>query len=186
DLQMGVEAVFVVVFTRRQRATTAQIELVPHQGQSSPQCAGAGEWPEVTRAVVRLQARQGEARNQIVQVDLEQQKPFVVPKTDVVARVKFLDQLAFEQHRLGFAAHEMNINIANGLDQRVELQVPAHPPRRVKILAHPPAQIARLADIYHGPEPVLHQVNARLMRQLAQLLPNLIRNSHDPILTAPG
>jgi len=50
----------------------------------------------------------------------------------------------------------------DGLDQRVNFQVPSHPPRRMKILAHAFAQVARLADVNDRAEPVLHQVDARL------------------------
>src|SRR5207248_10321175 len=123
---------------------------------------------EVTRAVIRLQSRQRKARNRVVQIDLEQQKPLVVPETDVVTRMKLLDQFAFEQQGLRFAADDVNINVVNGFDQRHELQIPAHPPRRVEILADAFPQIARLADVNHRPKPVLHQINTRLVRQLAQ------------------
>src|SRR5665213_2228567 len=106
-----------------------------------------GERPEVTRAIVLLQSRQHEARDGIVKVDLDEEKSFVVAKTDVVTRLIFLDELAFQQKRLRFAAHDVGVKIMNRLDQRVELEVPAHPPRRMEISGDTLAQITRLADV---------------------------------------
>src|SRR2546425_11597040 len=92
--------------------------------------------------------------------------------------MKFLDQLAFEQYRFRFAADDVNVEVVDSLDQRVELQVPAQPSRRMKILAHPLPQIARFAGVNHRPKPVLHEINTRFVRQLAQLAANLIRDGH--------
>ena len=75
---------------------------------------------------------------------------------------------------------DVEIEIVDGVDQRLELQVPAHAPRRLEILADPLAQVARLAHINHRPEAVPHQVNARLMRQVAQLLADVVRRRSPP------
>src|SRR5437016_5970592 len=48
----------------------------------------------------------------------------------------------------------------------------------MKILAHALAQITRFADVNHSAEPVLHQINARFVRQLAQLAANLFSDWH--------
>jgi hypothetical protein len=66
----------------------------------------------------------------------------------------------------------------DGIDQRVELQIPPHPSRGLKVGTYPLAQIPGLADVYDRPEPVLHQVDARLMRQLPDFLSNLFRRGH--------
>ncbi len=92
------------------------------------------ERPEITRAVVLLEAGEGEARDGVVQVDLEQEEPLVVAEADVVTRMKFLDELAFEQQRLGFAADDVDIEIVDGLDERLELEVPAQAARGLEIL----------------------------------------------------
>jgi len=55
--------------------------------------------------------------------------------------------LLFEQECFRFALHPMHVEIMDGFDQRVEFQVPAQPARRMEILAHPLAQIARLAHV---------------------------------------
>src|SRR6185369_13290489 len=138
-----------------------------------------GEWTKVARSVLRLEPRQRKARNRVVEIDLEQQEPFVIAETNVVTGTEFLDQLAFEQQRFRFAADEVNVEIVDRLDQRVEFQVPAQAPRRMKVLAHPLTQITRLADVNHRSEAVLHQVNARLVRQLAQLAADRVRHWHD-------
>ena len=42
---------------------------------------------------------------------------------------------------------------------------------------------ARLADVNHRPEPVLHQTDAGLVRQVIQLLANVFRHGHAGIST---
>ena len=76
--------------------------------------------------------------------------------------------LPSSRERLRLAADDVEIEIVNRLDQRVEFQVPAHAPRRMEILADAFAQVARLADVNDRAEPVPHQVDARLMRQRAE------------------
>ena len=93
--------------------------------------------------------------------------PFIVAETDVITRLELLDQLAFQQEGLRFAADQVKIEIANSLDQRVELEVPAHAARRMKILADSLAQIARFAHINDRAKPVAHQIDARFVRQRA-------------------
>ncbi len=85
------------------------------------------ERPEITRAIVLLEAGEREARDGVVQVHLEHEEALVVAETDVVTRMKFLDELAFEQQRLGFAANHVDVEIMDGLDERLEFQVPADP-----------------------------------------------------------
>ena len=114
----------------------------------------------------------------IVEVDLDEQEPFVVAEADVVARLIFLDQLAFQQERLRFAAHGVGVEIVDGLDQGVEFQVPTHAARGMEISADAFAQIARLADVNDRAEAVLHQVNARLVRHFGKFLPNLFGGGH--------
>ena len=69
------------------------------------------ERPEVARAVVFFQPRENEIRDRVVQVDLEHQIALVVAQADVEARLEFLDELAFEQQRLRFAADDVDIEI---------------------------------------------------------------------------
>ena len=97
----------VIRLAWRERAAAAQIELPPDERERVAQRARIRERPEVTRAVVLFEPREGEVRNRVVQIHLEHQEPLVVAETDVVARMKFLDELAFEQERLRFAADDV-------------------------------------------------------------------------------
>jgi len=45
-------------------------------------------------------------------------------------------------------------------------------------MAHPLSQVSGLADIYHRPESVSHQVNARFMRQRRELFANVVGHGH--------
>ena len=55
----------------------------------------------------------------------------------------------------------------------------------MEISADPLAQIARLADVNDRAEPVLHQINARLVRHFAELFANLIIDRHDGLGGSP-
>ena len=83
-----------------------------------------------------------------------------------------------EQDRLRVALHHVPVKIVDRIDQRVELQIPSHPPRRLKILRHAFPQIARLADVDHRAEPVLVQIHARLVRHLRKLVPDVFAVRH--------
>lgn len=162
----------IVALGRRERTTAAQMKLMPHHCQSAAQRAGVRERAEVTRAIVLLETRERKARDWIVQIHLEHQVTLVVAETDIVARMKFLDQLALKQQRFRFTADDMKIKIANRIHQRAEFQIPTELARRMKILADSLAQVARLADINHRSEAILVQVNARLMRQRSEFFTN--------------
>ena len=140
-----------------QRTAAAQVELSPNQLQRVAQRTGIGEGPEVSRPVLLFQTRQGETRNRIIQIYLQQQEPFVIAKTDIVSRMKFFDELAFEQKSFGFGTHQVEIKIMNSFHQRLEFEVPTHSSRQLKILVHSFAR-SGFADINHRPEAVAHQV----------------------------
>ncbi len=167
--QVRVEAVFVIGFARSKGTATAQVKLPPHQGHRVAQRARVREGPEISRAVVLFEPREGKVRDGVVQVHLEHQMPFIVTETDVVTRLEFLDQFAFQQQRLGFAADQVKIEIANRLSQGVELEVPAHAAGGMKILGDALAQIARFAHVDDRAKPVAHQIDARFVRQRANL-----------------
>jgi hypothetical protein len=113
---------------RREGAAAAQVELSAHQRERVAQGAGIREWSEVTRPVVFAQPGEREVRDRVAQVHFEHQEPLVVAEADVVTRVEFLDELAFQQQRLRLAPHDVEIEIVNGIGQRLELQVPAQSP----------------------------------------------------------
>ena len=91
--------------------------------------------------------------------------------------------LPSSRYASGIAADDVEIEIANRLDQRVEFQVPAHAPRRVEILADAFAQVARLADVNDRAKPVFHQIDARLVRQGADFLADGFSRRHGGIST---
>src|SRR5438552_2206504 len=175
---MSVEAVPIIPLVRRQRPATAQVKLPPHQSQSAPQCSGVRERTKITGAIVLLKPGESKSGDRVVQIDLEQQESFVIAKADVVTRMKLLDQLALEQQRFRFAAHQVKIKIVNSFHERFEFQIPTYPPRRLEILGHALAQIPGFANINNRPEPVAHQVDARFMRQAADLLANVLCQFH--------
>jgi len=176
--QMRVKAMFIIRRAGREHAAAAQVELFPRERDGVAQADGIDERPEVARAVVLLEAREGEVRNRVVQIHLQHQISFVVAEHDVEARLEFLDELAFEQERLRFAADGVNVKITNRLDERVEFQVPAHAPAGLEILADALPQIERLADVNHRAEPVAMQIHAGLVRHGADFFADGIADWH--------
>ena len=174
--EMGVEAMFVVAFGGCQWAATAQMVLATDERKCAAKRAGVWEWTEVTRAVVLLDAGEGKAWNRVVQVYFDQEEPFVVAETDVVARMKFFDEFAFKEEGLGFAADDVIIEIVNAFDKSAEFEVPAHPAGRLEVLGDAFPQIASFADINHGAEAVAHEVDPGLMREIAKLFLDVVGN----------
>src|SRR6185312_17202426 len=119
----------VVALGGRKWPATAQVILAAHERERAAERAGVGEGAKIFRAVILFQAREREAGDGIVQVHLEHQVAFVVAEADVVARVKFLDQLALEQQCLGLAADRVIIEIANAIDERAEFWIPTESAR---------------------------------------------------------
>ncbi len=95
--QVRIEAMTIVALAGRERPATAQIILAANQGQRAAQCARIRKRSKVTRAVILFESREGESGDRIVKINLQQEKSFVVSKTDIVAGMKFLNQFAFEQ-----------------------------------------------------------------------------------------
>ena len=168
-LQVGVEAVVIVLLSRVERATTAQVELVPDKVQRAAERARVGEGSKVACAIFGAEAGEGKPRDGIIEIDFEEEKSFVVPETDVVPGAEFLDQLSFEQDCLRLVTHDVHFQVANGVHQCPELGIPAQAPRGLEVLADAPAQVARLAHVNDRAKPVLHEVDTRFVREIADL-----------------
>ena len=176
--QMRVKAMLVIRFARREDAAAAQVKLPLRERDDVPRRRRVDERAEVARAVVFFETCKSKIRDRVVQIHFEHQKSFVVAEADVVARLEFLDELAFEQQRLGFAADDVEIEITDRLDERVEFQVPAHAPAGLKILADALAQIERLADVDDRAEAVAMKIHAGLVRQRADFFADGITDWH--------
>jgi len=66
----------------------------------------------------------------------------------------------------------------DGVDERIELHVPALSPRWMEILADALAKIPRLAHIDHCAKAVLHQVDTGLVRHRPEFLSDLFGGGH--------
>src|SRR6185437_5150533 len=59
--QVGIEAMAIIAFRRRERTAAAQVKLPPDQRERAAERAGVGEWAEIPGAVVLLEPREREA-----------------------------------------------------------------------------------------------------------------------------
>jgi hypothetical protein len=137
-----------------------------------------GEGAEVDGAVVLAESGEGEAGDGVVEVDLEQEEPFVVAEIDVEPGLELLDQFAFEQEGLGLGLHDVPVEVVDGLDEGVELEVPAQAAGGLEVGADPFAQVAGLADVDDAAEAVLVQVDTRFVGCLGELVTNDLVDRH--------
>ena len=100
---------------------------------------------EITRAIIFLEPRQPKTRPFLRHVDFDDEKPFIVAKGNIVTRPVFLDQFAFEQNRLRFAADGVRFEIPDRVEHGARLQIGLRQFRRQKIGADAFSQIARFA-----------------------------------------
>ncbi len=89
-------------------------------------------------------------------------------ETDIVAGAEFLDQPALEQERLRLAAGEMHSK-SQIASSSARVFRSARIVRWREILAHPLAEVARLAYVDHPMKAIAHDIHARLVRHIAQL-----------------
>ena len=177
-LDMPVKTVFMIALRWLKRLTTPKVKPMPRQIQRTPQGATTGERPEVTGTIIHLEPSECKTRNRVIEIHLEHQKTFVVPKTHIIARLVFLDQPTFQQQCLRLALDEVHIKIMNGIDECSEFHIPTHPTRGMKILTHAFSKITRFSNINHRAETVLHEVHAGLVRQLTDFAPDGFGGRH--------
>ena len=120
EFKVAVEAVLIVLFARSKRTAAAQVELAANQLERVTQRARTGEWAEIPGAIFLLEPRESEAWNRIIEIDLQEEESLVIPKADVVAGVKLLNQFAFQQDGFRFASNDVNVEIMDGFDQSIE------------------------------------------------------------------
>src|SRR6266576_3719403 len=168
----------VIALIRSQRAATAEMILAADEGKCAPKRAGVWERTEVARAIVLFDAGEGETRDRVVEINFDEKKAFVVAKADVVARMKFFDEFAFQEEGFGFAANDVIIKIVNAVDERAEFEVPTHATGGLEVLRDAFAQVAGFADVNDSAEAVAHQVDARLVREIAKLLLDIVEQRH--------
>ena len=123
---------------------------------------------EVARAVFRDAPRDHEARILVGQRDLEVRIALVILEADIVARAVLLDEVALQDQRLDLRMCEDRLEVGNLRDHGTHL-------RRLmlaalEVLPHAVLEDDGLADVDDAPLCVLHDVNARRIRQQPELL----------------
>src|SRR5262245_3870426 len=100
---------------------------------------------EIGRAVLLDFARLENARELLVDRELQMRVGLVILEHHIVARPVALDQVRFEDQGLGFGVGDYEFEIDNARDQLQRLGV--HRARGLEVLPHAAAQVLRLADI---------------------------------------
>ena len=130
---------------------------------------------KIARAVLRDAPRDHDTRILVGERDLEIWIALVILEADVVARTMLLDEVALQDQRLDFRVCEDRLEVGDLRHHRTHL-------RRLmlaalEVLPHTVLQDDRLADIDDAPLRVLHDVDARRIRQQFELFFHDFRHS---------
>ena len=74
----------------------------------------------------------------------------------------------------------MPIEVVDGIDQGVELEIPAHASRGMEVLGDPLAKVASLPDVNDRAESVFVQVDTRTVRYRGQFISDVVSDRHEP------
>lgn len=143
---------------------------------------------EVSSPIVLLESSQLKSRPWFLHVHFDEEKALIVTKSDVVLRSILLDQLAFEQERLGLIAHFMNIKIPDTLNEGAGLVLCHSLPGRSEIGSETLSQIPRLPNIDHCSKPITMKVHSWLVRHITELLLEIrfcVRGHEEGYVTKP-
>ena len=123
--------------------------------------------PEVARPVVADHAREDDPRKRLVG-DLQIGIAFVVAQTDVERRLMPLDQVRLEDQRLDLVGDDDRSNVGDLLDHRRRARVVRR--ALLEIRPHAIAQRDRLSDVENLAVASDHQIHARRVRDLREVL----------------
>ena len=135
-----------------------------HQFNRQIDNATTAERTEVARPVGCHFSRGIDAREWMLDIDLDKGVEFVVSQLHIIGRLQLLDELRFDQQRFQFGAKHARLDLFDVLQQ------PIHFARVAKWLAvirrQSIFQALGLANIDHLTIYVLHQIHARLCRKI--------------------
>ena len=145
--------------------------------------AGAGEWPEVTGAILVDPSRDVHPGKILGQVHLQVGIGLIVLETDVEVGPVALDERVLKDERLGLGVRDDILEVGQFADHASGLAIQASRGSEVGTQAIP--QDRGLADVYHPASGVLHQVDAGAFRRHQQAMVEFLPN-HDPIPASCG
>ena len=129
--------------------------------------AGRGERPEVVALAVARAAMLEDLRRLVLARDQDVGEGLVVPEQHVVAGPEALDEVGFQQQRLGLRAHRHELHRGGGRDHAGDaVGVVAG----TRVARHAGLQTARLADIDDGAAGVDHAIDPGRARQGLEVL----------------
>ena len=173
----------IFIGTRFSMAAGAQPEITGQEFHGLLQSPAVRERSVIQTGIVLAEPRQFRIREFGRHVDFQQRHAFVVPQQDIVFRCIFLDQPRFQQQGFFLAVDRDAFPGFDRIDERTQFGVGTGFPRRLEILAHPPPQVGRLADIDHGPERITVDVASGFRRNVAGVEYDFFhahQNSSDP------
>jgi hypothetical protein len=146
-------------------------EFQPHLREGLAQKPGMGKGAEIKRLLILPKTHETEAGKRIFDIHPDEKKALIVGEVGVVFGFPFLDQAPFEEEGLALALHLDRLDIGDEVEHRPDLWLlPELTARRLKISRDPAFQVLRLAHVKDPAEAVLHEVDARPIREAADFL----------------
>ena len=153
----------------------AQVEDLLQHLDALAHGEGTGIGTEVLGAPVGAAPVVGNLREG-VGAELQERVGLVVAEQDVEAGLQRLDQVVFQQQRLGLGADGGGVDLHHTGHHLGNARAGQ---RLAEVRAHPLAQVPRLAHVQHGAGCVLHPIDAGQRRQRAQKELQLGRALHE-------
>ena len=144
-------------------------ELAAHLREGFAQESAVGEGAEVAGAVVFFEAGEAEAGEFLGEVDANEGEAFIVGEVGVVFGFPLLDEAALEEEGFGLGLHLDGVEVGDHVDERADLRVVGHGARRREIGRDALFEGLGLADVNDATETILHEVDARLVGEVADL-----------------
>ena len=127
-----------------------------------------GVRPEVPAAVVDELARPLDPREVVAERDLDVRVALVVLQPDVEPRAIALDEVGFEEERLGDGVGQRELDVGDAVDDAPDPVDLAARRLLLPVGADAAAQALRLADVHDVAASVLHQVDAGPVGKLGE------------------
>src|SRR5690606_313785 len=116
---------------------------------------GMGERAEVAGPVVLANPSELKAGPAFLRVDLDEEEALVVAEDDIVLGAVFLDQLSFQEDRLGLVADDVVLEIPDAGDEGPGFVLRQSLSGGGEVMRQAFAEVPRLADVDDGAQTIL-------------------------------
>lgn len=137
-----------------------------------------GERTKVAGTLAATQAGEAEAGKGFGEIDADEEEAFIVDEVGVVFRFPLLDEAPLEEECFGVGFDLNDIEIGDQFDEGADFRGVVVIAGRSEVGADPFAQGLGFPHVNDAPQAVLHEVDARFFRELADLFLEVRGDDH--------